>query len=104
MATVDELAMLRRMTNLEYNDSTYTDQVLAAIIDASSSMEAAAAQVWTEKAASFAGLVDVTESGSSRQLSQMQRHALEMRDKFAGVVAGTGRASGASFTVGVERV
>lgn len=103
MATVDEIAMLRRMTDVARDDTTYTDDVLAGIIDASSSIEGAAAQVWTEKAAAFADQVDMSESGSSRSLSQLQRHALEMRDKLASASIPTGPRSGASFTVQVER-
>jgi len=103
MATVDEVAMLRRMTDIAHDDTLYTDAVLAGIIDASASIEAAAAQVWTEKAASFAGSVDMSESGSSRSLSQLHKHALEMRDKMAGAADGGGTPSGGSFTVQIER-
>lgn len=102
MATNDELAKLRRMTDTPPNDATYTDAVLAEIIDGSSSIESAAAQVWTEKAAAASGAVDMSESGSSRSLSQLQRNALAMAEKLAAASSSTssGKFQG---TVAVER-
>jgi hypothetical protein len=104
MATLDEVAMLRRMTDVSDEDSVYTEDVRASIIDSSESIEAAAAQVWTEKAARFAGAVDMSESGSSRSLSQLQKQALEMRKQFSGSGNGTSKPSGGSFTVEIERI
>lgn len=103
MATVDEVARLRRMTNLSVDNTTYTEQVLASIIDSYPSLEAAAAQVWTELAASYAASVDMSESGSSRSFSQLHRNALAMRDQFAAAADQT-VPRGSSFTVGIERV
>jgi hypothetical protein len=63
--------------------------------------EAAAAAVWQEKAASVAGLVDVTESGSSRRLSQLKDAYLAMGTAVGGVVQ---ESTGGTFTVEIERV
>jgi hypothetical protein len=51
----------------------------------------AAAEAWRMKAADFADLVDIDESGSSRKLSQMYKQAMAMAeffDKQAVVVGG----------------
>jgi hypothetical protein len=102
MATETEVLSLRRATGLDTNDPTYTYEVLAGIIDDLGSVEAAAGAVWTEKAASFAGVVDTTESGSTRRLSQLHQQALAMRQTF--VPSPDDETEGRSFTVGIERV
>ncbi len=101
MATESEIARLRRVTDLAANDAVYTDELLSALID-ELGFEATAASIWKEKAASFAGLVDTTESGSSRSLSQLYKNALEM----SGTVGPAEEAvtSGGSFTVEIERL
>jgi hypothetical protein len=101
MASDSDIARLRRMTDLSDEDSVYTDQLLGAMID-ELTFEAAAASVWREKAASYAALVDTTESGSSRRLSQLHDQAVRM----AGVVGPVTEevTKGGSFTVGIERV
>lgn len=102
MASESEVFRLRRMTDVDDGDTTYTYEVLAQYIDDLGSLEAAAGAVWTEKAASAAALVDVTESGSSRRLSQLADQALKMRNHFTPDPDDDTR--GSSFTVGVERV
>ena len=99
MASDDQIARLRRMTALDANDPVYTTSLLGGMID-DLGFEAAAAQVWKEKAATVAGLVDTTESGSSRSLSQLRKGYMEMAE---GVDAGV-PATGGSFTVEIERV
>jgi hypothetical protein len=68
-----------------------TDDQLAAILvdkmyeDDTFNMNAAAAHVWRIKAAGFAELVTVSESGSSRNLSDMHKNALSMAAQFEGL-------------------
>ncbi|MEH1098196.1 hypothetical protein [Micromonospora sp. CPCC 205561] len=88
------------MTDLTEADETYTSDLLGLMID-DLGMEMAAAQVWREKAAKYAGLVDVTESGSSRRLSQLYDQALSVGNSF--VPDPTDDTRGRSFTVDVER-
>jgi hypothetical protein len=93
MATAADIAELRRLIN-EPTSETYTDIVLSARIDTSDSLRGLAATIWREKAATFAGLVDVKEGSSDRKLSQLYKQALEMATNFesgADVVA-AGRA------------
>lgn len=101
MATESEIASLRRATALSEDDVVYTDSLLGGMID-DLGFEAAAAQIWREKAASVAGLVDTTESGSSRALSQLRDAYLGMADAIHPETEAP--ASGGSYTVAVERV
>lgn len=80
MASTDDIARLRRLVD-EPGTETYTDQMLGDLIDLYG-IERTAAQVWTEKAAVYTALVNVTESGSARQLSDLARNALLMADRF----------------------
>lgn len=102
MATESELARFRRMTALAADDEVYTDAVIDGMIE-DLGFESAVAAVWTEKAASVAGLVDTTESGSSRQLSQLRKSYVEMAAAVKPVVVDTG-VGGGTYTVGIERV
>ncbi|KOX14983.1 hypothetical protein ADK66_03000 [Micromonospora sp. NRRL B-16802] len=101
MATEAEVARLRRITDLDENDPVYTESLLGLLID-DLGIEAAASQIWKEKAAAYAGLVDTTESGSSRRLSQLYDHALKMGDQF--IPPDPTPAGGSSYTVEIERV
>jgi hypothetical protein len=101
MATEDELARFRRLTALEANDAVYTDAVLDGMIE-DLGFDPAVKAVWTEKAASVAGLVDTTESGSSRRLSQLRESYLGMATSVSGSTTDT--TTGGSFTVEIERV
>lgn len=102
MATQDELDALHRVANIPASDETYTDTLLATYIDSSASIEAAAARIWRERAAVMAGMVDTTESGSSRKLSQLSENALKLAVGLDGVDVAT--RSGRSFTTPIERI
>lgn len=102
MATESEIAALRRATALQVDDPVYTDSLLGGLID-DLGFNSASATVWREKAASVAGLVDTTESGSSRSLSQLRKGYLEMASG-ANPSAEPEVVGGMSFTVPVERV
>lgn len=99
MATDTQIAQLRRMTALSEDDSVYTDSLLGGMID-DLGIDPAAKQIWREKAATASGLVDVTESGSSRSLSQLRKGYLEMATATEPEATVTKR----SYTVEIERV
>lgn len=101
MATEDQIARLRRLTDLATDDEVYTDELLGGMID-DLGLDAAVTALWREKAASYAGMVDITESGSTRRLSQLHEQAMKM----AGGIDTTdeGSTTGGSFTVEIERV
>jgi hypothetical protein len=77
MATVESIASLRRLIDDVAAPQTYTDEYLNARLDANENPEAIAAALWREKAAKYATLVDISESGSSRKLSDLRKAALE---------------------------
>lgn len=99
MPTESEIASLRRATGLEADDETYTDELLDGILE-DLGFDAAVKAIWREKAATYAGLVDMTESGSSRRLSQLSENAL----KIAGSWTTEEEVTGSSYTVEIERV
>lgn len=95
MATVEEVAAFRLLIDEADDVMPYTDAILGERLDTATSSEALAAQVWREKAATLAGLVSVSESGSSRQLSDLHKNALAMAEHYWSVDAtapGTGSA------------
>jgi hypothetical protein len=102
MATETELARFRRMTDLDPEDTTYSDALLDGLIE-DLGFAAAAAQVWREKAARAAALVDTTESGSSRRFSSLKDSYLAMAktiDPGEPVLTD----SAGTYTVEIERV
>jgi hypothetical protein len=78
MATAESVAALRLLI-AEPEQDTYSDEDLAARLDATGATEYTVAfDVWTEKAAAAAGLVDISEGGSSRKLGDVYEQALSM--------------------------
>jgi Cdc6-like AAA superfamily ATPase len=103
MATSEEVAALRRMTD-EPTTTNYTDLAFSAILDAATSAEAAAAAVWQEKAGRYASLVNTSESGSSRNMGDLHKNALNMAKHYASLASpGTDETINAPFTVDIER-
>lgn len=99
MASVEEVAELRLLVAIPTDDPPYTDQYLSTLID-TYGMDTAAATIWRQKAAAASGLVDMSESGSSRKLSQLAATALDMANSFEG---NAGEAQKVSFVVPIER-
>jgi hypothetical protein len=95
MATATEIAAFRLLIDEQDDKDPYTDASLGARLDAATSPQSLAATIWTEKAAAYAALVDVSESGSSRSLGQLQDKALNMAKTFQAMdptAPGTGSA------------
>lgn len=83
MATSEQIAQLRVMINDTATPQDYDAPSLSAAIDrAAGDLNKAAGAVWAQKAAKFAGLVDVTEGSSSRKLSQLQAQAIVMANFY----------------------
>lgn len=76
--------------------TTKTDDDLRALLaanyndDGTYDINTAAATVWEGKAASFANLVDVSESGSSRKMSGLYSNAVAMASYFRGKATDSG--------------
>lgn len=108
MASDDQLGALRRAADVSITDTVYTDTLLGALID-SSSVNRAALVIWREKAAAYAKMVNISEGGSSRSMSDLYNHAKEMialyqklvDEESTDVVDTT---QGTTYTVAIERV
>lgn len=100
MATADELAALRRAVDEPTNADPYSDTYLNFMIDALG-VDPAASVIWTNKAAQYASLVNVSESGSSRSLSDLHKNALAMAERFS--VVSNPSTTTRSYTVQIER-
>jgi hypothetical protein len=87
MASPEDLATLRQLIN-EFDDTNgWTDDYLNGLIDGGLTLNKAAGSVWTIKAGRFSALVDVTESGSSRKMSDLHKNALAMARYYSGADA-----------------
>jgi hypothetical protein len=104
MATPDEIAALRGLVNESESCGEWDDETLAAIIDESTTMNGAASVVWTRKAAASSTLVDVSESGSSRKLSDIHKNALAMAKYFGGLDEEDGGSGGTADAPVIHRI
>lgn len=85
MATDAEITLLRRMI-AEDTEEVYTNVELGTRLDAAADPKHTRIswEIWTEKAARYTSLVDVSEGGSSRSMGQLQQKAIEMVKLFKG--------------------
>jgi len=70
MATLQQIAELRDEIQEPLNQEPYTDDYLGALID-DYGMDEAAHKIWIAKRNAVAALVDISEGGSSRKMSQL---------------------------------
>lgn len=72
----------------EPDETTYTDAMLGALIDGYAGgtvpLSRAARDVWYQKAATYADLVDISEGGSQRKNGDLHKRALTMAELYAG--------------------
>lgn len=79
MATVEDIATLRRLINEPEDVAPYTQTDIGIRLDlAGGVIRTVAAEIWTEKAAQFAELVDVQEGSSRRSLGDLHEQAIVM--------------------------
>ena len=99
MATAEEIAALRLLI-AEPTEDTYTDADLNTRLSAAANEYTVAFDIWTEKAAAAAGLVDISEGGSSRKLGDIYEQALGMADAMRErAVSATNPPSGAGVRI-----
>jgi hypothetical protein len=80
--SLDKMDRLRRMTD-EFDTTTISAIDLADYINArNGDLNAAAYDIWMEKAATYAKLVNVSEAGSSRSLGDLHEQALTMAERY----------------------
>ena len=80
MASQDEIDELKRIAGPAIG--TLSDEQISTALDAATSVNSYAASLWDGYAASTAIMVNVSESGSSRSLSDIHKHALSMADRL----------------------
>jgi hypothetical protein len=85
MAAPEDILELRGFVAEPDDTNGWSDAKLGLYLDEAITVNSAAAQVWSVKAADFAGLVDVSESGSSRKLGDLYKNAKEMAGYFRGL-------------------
>lgn len=88
MASEAEIARLRLLIG-EPSGEVYDDEDLGTRLDtADGDPNKAAYEIWTEKAAAAAELVDISEGGSSRKMGDIYEQALNMAKHFGSLVSG----------------
>ena len=81
------LATLRRYI-AESSQEPYADEVLNDMFDANGGdVEVTAAEVWRDKAARAAMLVDTSEGNSTRKMSQVYAQAVKQAEFYGGTAA-----------------
>lgn len=78
MATAEAIAAFRLLIDESADKLPYDDVALSARLDGAVSTYGLATEIWREKAAAYAALVNVSESGTSRSLSDLHKNALAM--------------------------
>lgn len=103
MASEDQIRDVRERVAEPDDSNGWSDERLGRVIDDSTTLNAAAARVWSEKAAVFAELVDVSESGSSRKLSDLRKNALEMSTHYGSLDGAAAEAASAPVIARMRR-
>ena len=80
MATQADILELRDKIK-EPTTDTYNDELLAVFID-KYGVRGAAKEIWESKAAGIAHLVDISEGGSSRKMSDIHKNFLAIARTF----------------------
>lgn len=82
MATVEDIELLREFVGEPGPENGWTDERLSRFSDRAETLLFAAADVWAVKAGEYAGLVNVSESGSSRNLGDLLKQARAMEEYY----------------------
>lgn len=90
MATAAELLALRVLLSEPDDTDGWTDERLSELLSGNDTINGAAAAGWGIKAGEYAELVNVSESGSSRSLGDLQKKALEMAGYYRSLDTTTG--------------
>lgn len=87
MATAGQISLWRQYANEPDDTNGWTDQKISDYIDSFAidgvaDVDWAAHEYWTQKASATASLVDVSENGSSRKMSDAHKNAVTMASYF----------------------
>lgn len=97
MATSEHVSLVRAYTD-EPTEDAWTDAALGALID-ELGVDSATSRVWAEKQARYSKLVDVSEAGASRKMSQAFDQATKMAAYWRTIAEGDVVDSGRSARV-----
>jgi hypothetical protein len=86
MATPEQISSLRLLVAEPDDAEPYTDAALSVRLDLDGNINKTAFAIWTEKAAAWAGLADITEGGSSRKQGDLHEQALNMAKQFSALL------------------
>lgn len=89
MATAVEIEEVRGYVSEPNETDDWSDVIVGGYIDRATSatpLLEAAADIWAAKAGKYVALVNVSESGSSRQLGSLMDNALKMASYYRGRV------------------
>jgi hypothetical protein len=75
VATSSQVAQVRENTN-EPTQDPYTDTEVGVLVDSLGSVNLASAAIWSKKAAAYADVVNTTEAGARRDLSDLYDKAI----------------------------
>jgi adenine-specific DNA methylase len=78
MATPDQIAEVREYIAEAGIANGWTDARIEEYIDREADLYLAASAIWSSKAATYASLVNVSESGSSRSMGSLIDNAIKM--------------------------
>lgn len=78
MAEAEDIALVREYVAEPDSDGAWSDERIGGFVDREANVYYAAAEIWAVKAGQSATLVTVSESGSSRSLSDLLKQAKEM--------------------------
>jgi hypothetical protein len=85
VATASEIAYVRELINEPDENGAWSDDRISEFIeqnrnsDGTVNLKLPASDIWGVKAVAFSQLVDVSESGSSRKMSQLFENALKLQ-------------------------
>lgn len=107
MATAAQIRRLRRLVGDRIpqggtdQDTFWSDTELGEIYDEKKTYEAAAYECWREKAGEYARLIDISDSGVDRKLSQKHTNANRMVETYRKAIADGATAGSALRVVGI---
>ena len=87
MADIEQIEQVQKLLGPDAESGGWTEVTINAALDAGRSANYIAAKWWAQRAAETAHLIDISESGTSRQLSAIHRNAKEMAAIYRALVA-----------------
>jgi len=87
VAEIEQILQVQKLLGPDAESGGWTEVTINAALDAGRSANYIAAKWWAQRAAETAHLIDISESGTSRQLSAIHRNAKEMAAIYRALAA-----------------